>query len=66
MEDSFFYKNHDVVMELSERTFGHWHWSYTLDGQGTFESQCDAFGTRELAMVDAKSNAQARIDRASS
>lgn len=65
MEESFFYKNHYVVMELSERTFGRWYWSYTLDGQGTFESHYDAFATRELAIADATSNAQARIDRAS-
>jgi hypothetical protein len=63
MGESFFYKGHYVNFELTQRTFGQWHWTYTLDTHGHFEHQGEAFGSRELAMADAKENAKARIER---
>ncbi|MDF3836128.1 hypothetical protein P3W85_24710 [Cupriavidus basilensis] len=65
MAESYFYKGHYVNIELTQRTFGHWNWVYTLDKHGSFENQGSPFGSRALAMADALENARARIERLS-
>jgi hypothetical protein len=63
MAESLIFMGRHVTFELTERTFGMWHWTYTLDDQATFESQGKSFPTRELAMADAMCDARSRIER---
>ncbi|MGO4765654.1 hypothetical protein AB4120_24250 [Cupriavidus sp. 2KB_3] len=63
MAESLIFMGRHVSFELTERTFGVWHWAYTLDDQARFESQGMSFPTRELAMADAMRDAKIRIER---
>lgn len=63
MVESLMYMGRHVSFELTEWTFGAWHWTYTIDGQARFESPGRAFPTRELAMADAIRDAKVRIER---
>ena len=63
MIESVRYKGCHVRFDVGERTFGNWHWFYTIDDRSTFGSYGRGFPTRELAAIEAMDEARLRIDR---
>lgn len=60
---NIFYRGHHIQVCLSEHTFGDWHWTYSIDGQGPYGSHGRSFVKRDLALQDALRCAKARIRR---
>lgn len=63
MAESLIYMGRHINFSLTERTYGAWHWTYTIDGADTFSNEGAPFATRELAMSDAIRDAKDRITR---
>lgn len=63
MAESIVYLGRHITFSLTERTYGVWHWTYTIDNVDSFSNEGAPFPTRSLAMADAVRNAKDRLIR---
>jgi hypothetical protein len=62
LEAEFHYNGHVIAITCVERGRA-WHWSYVMDGTSRFEMQGPGLPTDDVAIEEARRDAQKRIDR---